>query len=228
MHRSTPFRPPHRGRQAVRDYVTQAFADEQRIDDVRLGTPVVQGDRACVEYWASFLDQHGTAMTLAGCAMAQFDDDGLITEARDHWHLQEGQDRQAAEFMEGLLAPASSSPTTRAASAPAAAPRRQRSAARRRQRRRPRAHPAHHRRAVAQGRRHQLPARGDRLLRQGRSPARQVRPVAGAVSSHPARPLCRAGCVLHGSPCPAARTEHGWALGEFVPVSRGSWARRRP
>jgi uncharacterized protein (TIGR02246 family) len=103
VHRSAPFRPPHRGRQAVRDYVTQAFADEQRIDDVRLGTPVVQGDRACVEYWASFLDQHGTAMTLAGCAMAQFDADGLITEARDHWHLQEGQDRQAAEFVEGLL-----------------------------------------------------------------------------------------------------------------------------
>jgi uncharacterized protein (TIGR02246 family) len=89
VHRSTPFRPPHRGRQAVRDYVTQAFADEQRIDDVRFDPPVVQGDRACVEYWASFLDQHGMAMTLAGCAMAQFDADGRITEARDYWHLQE-------------------------------------------------------------------------------------------------------------------------------------------
>ena len=47
VHRSTPFRPPHRGRQAVRDYVAQAFADEQRIDDVRFDPPVVQGDRAC-------------------------------------------------------------------------------------------------------------------------------------------------------------------------------------
>ena len=84
VHRSTPFRPPHRGRQAVRDYVTQAFADEQRIDEVRFGTPVVQGDRACVEYWASFLDQQGTGMTLAGCAMARFDTDGLITEAREN------------------------------------------------------------------------------------------------------------------------------------------------
>ena len=90
VHRSTPFRPPHRGRQAVRDYVTQAFADEQRIDDVRFDSPVVQGDRACVEYWARFLDQQGTAMTLAGCGMARFDADGLITEARDYWHLQEG------------------------------------------------------------------------------------------------------------------------------------------
>ena len=90
VHRSTPFRPPHRGRQAVRDYVTQAFADEQRIDDVRFDPPVVHGDRACVEYWASFLDQHGMAMTLAGCAMARFDADGRITEARDYWHLHEG------------------------------------------------------------------------------------------------------------------------------------------
>ena len=90
VHRSTPFRPPHRGRQAVRDYLIQAFADEQRIDDVRFGTPVVQGDRACVEYWTRFLDQQGRAMTLAGCAMARFGADGLITEARDYWHLQEG------------------------------------------------------------------------------------------------------------------------------------------
>ena len=84
-----PFRPPHRGRQAVRDYVTQAFAEEQRIDDVRFGTPVVEGDRACVEYWARFLDQQGRTMTLAGCAMARFDADDLITEARDYWHVQE-------------------------------------------------------------------------------------------------------------------------------------------
>ena len=48
------------------------------------------GPPACVEYWARFLDQHGTAMTLAGCAMARFAADGLITEARDYWHLHEG------------------------------------------------------------------------------------------------------------------------------------------
>jgi uncharacterized protein (TIGR02246 family) len=90
VHRSTPFRAPHHGRQAVRDYVTQAFADEQRIDDVWFGTPVALDDRACVEYWARFLDQQGTAMTLAGCAMARFNTDGLITEARDYWHVHEG------------------------------------------------------------------------------------------------------------------------------------------
>ena len=90
VHRSTPFRPPHRGRQGVRDYVTQAFADERRIDEVRFAAPVVQDDRACVEYWASFLDPEGREMTLAGCAMVWFDAGGQITEARDYWHLQDG------------------------------------------------------------------------------------------------------------------------------------------
>jgi uncharacterized protein (TIGR02246 family) len=90
VHRSSPFRPPHRGRQAVRENVTQAFADEQQVDDVRFDTPIVEGDRACVEYWASFLDQQGTAITLAGCAMARFDAEGRVTETRDYWHLQEG------------------------------------------------------------------------------------------------------------------------------------------
>jgi uncharacterized protein (TIGR02246 family) len=50
VHRSTPFRPPHRGRQAVRDYVTQAFADEQRIDDVRFDP---RSSRATVPVWST-------------------------------------------------------------------------------------------------------------------------------------------------------------------------------
>jgi hypothetical protein len=50
--------------------------------------PVVQSDRAWVEYWARFLDQQGTAMTLAGCAVARFAGDGRIAEARDYWHLE--------------------------------------------------------------------------------------------------------------------------------------------
>jgi uncharacterized protein (TIGR02246 family) len=90
VHRSTPFRPPHRGRQGVRDYVAGAFTDEQGVDEVRFGTPVVQGDRAWVEYWARLLDEHGAPATLAGCAIARFDGGGLVTEVRDYWHLEAG------------------------------------------------------------------------------------------------------------------------------------------
>ena len=90
VHRSTPFRGPHRGREGVREYVAAAFAEERSVEDVRFGTPVVHGDRACVEYWATSLDQSGEPITLAGCAMARFDADGLVTEARDYWHVREG------------------------------------------------------------------------------------------------------------------------------------------
>src|ERR671935_280336 len=65
VHRSTPFRPPHRGRQGVRGYVTGAFADERRVDDVRFAAPLVHGDRAWVEYWALLVDAGGAPATLA-------------------------------------------------------------------------------------------------------------------------------------------------------------------
>jgi uncharacterized protein (TIGR02246 family) len=93
VHRSTPFRAPHRGRAAVRAYVAGAFADESGVVDVRFGTPAVDGSRAWVEYWATVLDRHDAPVTLAGSAFARFDRDGLVTEARDYWHQIEGHAR---------------------------------------------------------------------------------------------------------------------------------------
>ena len=90
VHRSAPFRPPHRGRQGVRDYVAGAFADESGVEEVRFGTPVVQGNRASVEYWARFRDEHGAPATLAGCGFARFDGDGLVAEVRDYWYVEAG------------------------------------------------------------------------------------------------------------------------------------------
>jgi carbonic anhydrase/acetyltransferase-like protein (isoleucine patch superfamily)/ketosteroid isomerase-like protein len=90
VHRSAPFRSPHQGRAGVREYVTGAFADESAVISVRFGVPVVDGDRASVEYWTTFRDQGGAPLTLAGCAFAQFNAAGLITEARDYWHTAPG------------------------------------------------------------------------------------------------------------------------------------------
>ena len=90
VHRSTPFRPPHVGREGVREYLREAYAEEQQVGEVRFGTPVVEGDRVCVEYWTRFHDQHGAPMTLAGCGIARFDGEGLMAEVQDYWHLREG------------------------------------------------------------------------------------------------------------------------------------------
>jgi ketosteroid isomerase-like protein len=85
---SQPFRVPYRGRSGVREYVAQAFAEES---DVRAwcGTPVADGDRAAVEWWAA-LRENGTAITLAGTSVLRFDSDGLVVEQRDTWNQADG------------------------------------------------------------------------------------------------------------------------------------------
>ena len=90
LHRSTPFREPHRGRAGVREYTVAAFADESAVVDVRFGTPLVDGGRASVQYWVALYDRGGAAMTLAGSAFARFDPDGLIVASRDYWRQTAG------------------------------------------------------------------------------------------------------------------------------------------
>ncbi|HEY7846616.1 MAG TPA: nuclear transport factor 2 family protein [Candidatus Limnocylindria bacterium] len=83
-----PFRVAHRGRAGVRGYVSQAFGEEE---DVRawVGTPVVQGDRAAIEWWAALIE-NGVETTLAGTSVLRFDRDGLVVEQRDTWNQSNG------------------------------------------------------------------------------------------------------------------------------------------
>ena len=85
---SHPFRPTLHGREGVRRYVAGAFADER---DVRawFGTPVVDGDRAAVEWWASLVEE-GREITLAGTSVLRFGPDGLVIEQRDTWIQADG------------------------------------------------------------------------------------------------------------------------------------------
>lgn len=52
---SEPFREPYRGRDGVRAYVSGAFGDEANVR-VHMATPIVDGDRASVSWWASLLE----------------------------------------------------------------------------------------------------------------------------------------------------------------------------
>jgi hypothetical protein len=76
----------------------EAVAEERDVGEVRFGTPLVEGDRAFVEYWATSVDRRGEPTTLAGCAIARFDADGLVTEARDYWHVEAGHHTPPAEW----------------------------------------------------------------------------------------------------------------------------------
>ena len=85
---SAPFRPPNEGRAAVLAYAKWAFAEETE-QEVRFGEPVAEGDRAVVEWWATRIDE-GRESTLAGCTVLRFGPDGLVAEARNYWHEEEG------------------------------------------------------------------------------------------------------------------------------------------
>jgi hypothetical protein len=85
VYRSHPFREPEAG---AREYALRAFGEEELIE-CRFGEPVAAGDRAAVEYYAILRDG-GTEYTLAGTALIRFDANGLVTEHRDYWAMEEG------------------------------------------------------------------------------------------------------------------------------------------
>lgn len=83
-----PFRAPYRGQAGVREYVAQAFAEEER-PRVWIGSPLAHGERAAIEWWAALVE-NGADITLAGTSVLRFDRTGLVTEQRDTWNQAEG------------------------------------------------------------------------------------------------------------------------------------------
>lgn len=82
------FRVPYRGREGVREYVSQAFAEE-REPRVWVGAPIVTGDRAAIEWWAAVVE-NDRPITLAGVSVLRFGADGLVTRQDDAWNQGEG------------------------------------------------------------------------------------------------------------------------------------------
>ena len=89
--RSHPFRNP----EDARAYVERVLAEEEAEPEVWFGEPIVDGDRASVEYWA-IVRYEGSDHTLAGTTLLRFDDDGLVIEHRDYWALEPGRRERPA------------------------------------------------------------------------------------------------------------------------------------
>jgi len=83
-----PFREPRRGSSSARDYVSHAFSEEER-PRVWVGQPVVEGNRAAIEWWAA-TTENGQEITLVGTSVLRFDSNGLVTEQRDTWNQADG------------------------------------------------------------------------------------------------------------------------------------------
>lgn len=79
------FRTPHRGRDEIRAYVTRVFAQEED-PSVWMGSPIVDGARAAVPWWAS-LREDGVDTTLAGTSVLTLEADGLVREQWDTWNV---------------------------------------------------------------------------------------------------------------------------------------------
>jgi ketosteroid isomerase-like protein len=77
--RSHPFREP----EDAREYTLRVFADEEEVEP-HFGEPVVEGDRAAVEYWAA-MKEDALDLTLAGCLVFKLAPDGRCSEMRDLW-----------------------------------------------------------------------------------------------------------------------------------------------
>ena len=80
-YRSHPMREPEAG--GALGYTQREFALEDSIE-CRFGAPVASGNRAAVEWWASYIE-NGRELTLAGATVLQFDVDGFVVDHVDYW-----------------------------------------------------------------------------------------------------------------------------------------------
>jgi uncharacterized protein (TIGR02246 family) len=80
---------PFRARQAPRDYVAWALADQAEAD-CSFGEPVVNGDRAAVDWWGAITSKDGSIETVAGTSLLRFDSAGRVIEQRDAWASEPG------------------------------------------------------------------------------------------------------------------------------------------
>jgi SnoaL-like domain len=79
---------PFRDTQSPREYAAWTFSEQDEAE-CWFGEPVIEGDRAVIEYWG-VVRFEGREETIAGIALVRFRPDGLVAEQRDCWNAQEG------------------------------------------------------------------------------------------------------------------------------------------
>ncbi|MFF4116482.1 nuclear transport factor 2 family protein [Streptomyces sp. NPDC001714] len=97
VHRSMPFRAPHRGRDELAAYLRWSF-EAERVTDVRFSAPLVGPDGVAAAEFRVRSEEGGAAATLAGCVFVRFDAQGLAVETRDYWHTAEGHQEPAGRL----------------------------------------------------------------------------------------------------------------------------------
>lgn len=70
-------------------YASRVFATDKLVD-LWFGEPIVDGDRASVEYWSVSVDPTGAEISLAGCGVLRFGPDGRCVDDIEYWCEQPG------------------------------------------------------------------------------------------------------------------------------------------
>lgn len=87
-YRSNIYEEPHEGRAGVVDYWTGVTSAQSDVT-VRMGEPVIDDGRADVEFWTT-MSIDNAPVTLAGCLLLRFNDNGLCANLREYWNFTEG------------------------------------------------------------------------------------------------------------------------------------------
>jgi uncharacterized protein (TIGR02246 family) len=87
-YRSSPFREPHVGSDGIRAYWEGATSTQESVD-VRVGKPFAAGHLVVVEWWTTMVDD-GDEITLPGCLLLRFAEDGRCRTLREYWNVEAG------------------------------------------------------------------------------------------------------------------------------------------
>lgn len=80
---------PFRELQSPAAYAEWVFAEQGSVE-LRFGDPIVDGERAAVEWWAVITSTRGAVETIAGVSLLRFDGGGRVVEQRDAWSSIDG------------------------------------------------------------------------------------------------------------------------------------------
>jgi len=87
-YRANIFEEPFLGREGVRRYWQDVTRTQEDVR-VRIGRPFTDGDRVAAEFWTTMRNA-GAEVTLPGCLLLLFGEDGLCVSLREYWHYQPG------------------------------------------------------------------------------------------------------------------------------------------
>ena len=87
-YRSNIFEDPYEGRDGVRRYWSDVTATQEDVQ-VAMGRPFVDGDRVAAEFWTT-MRSDGADITLPGCLLLRFDEEGRCSALREYWHIEQG------------------------------------------------------------------------------------------------------------------------------------------